>query len=98
MKIRPEYSICCGDQETSTQYFVVSKEGGAREAVSPGERNGESGGRCLQPRGSPLFAHMQPRFSMIEVELDAAQNFVVDDVLIAQLDDRSAFYVERVLL
>jgi len=45
-----------------------------------------------------LLAHMQPRFGMIEVELDAAQNFVIDDILIAQLDDRPAFHVESVLL
>ena len=41
---------------------------------------------------------MQPRFGMIEVELDAAQYFVVDDILIAQPNDRSALYIERVLL
>ena len=41
---------------------------------------------------------MQPRFGMIEVELDATQNFVIDDKLIAQLNDRPALHVERVLL
>src|SRR5580704_19412293 len=41
---------------------------------------------------------MQPRFGMIEVELDTTQNFVIDDKLIAQSDDRPALHVERVLL
>src|SRR5271169_5142896 len=45
-----------------------------------------------------LLAHMQPRFGMIEVELDTTQNFVIDDKLIAQPDDRPALHVERVLL
>ena len=41
---------------------------------------------------------MQPRFGMIEVALDAAQNFVVDDVFVAQLNDRPALHIESVLL
>ena len=35
---------------------------------------------------------------MIEVALDAAQNFVIDDILIAQLNNRPALHIERVLL
>ena len=35
---------------------------------------------------------------MIEVVLDAAQNFVIDDILIAQLNNRPALHIERVLL
>jgi hypothetical protein len=45
-----------------------------------------------------LLADMQSRFSMIQVDLDAAQNFVIDDKLIAQLNDRPAFHIERFLL
>jgi hypothetical protein len=45
-----------------------------------------------------LLADMQSRFGMIQVDLDAAQNFVIDDKLIAQLNDRPAFYIERFLL
>jgi hypothetical protein len=45
-----------------------------------------------------LLADMQSRFSMIQVDLDATQNFVIDDKLIAQLNDRPAFHIERFLL
>jgi hypothetical protein len=45
-----------------------------------------------------LLAHMQPGFGMIQVELDATQNFVIDDILITQPNDRPALHVERVLL
>lgn len=41
---------------------------------------------------------MQPRFGMIEVELDTTQNIVIDDVLVAQLNDRPALNIERRLL
>jgi|HubBroStandDraft_2_1064218.scaffolds.fasta_scaffold214436_2 hypothetical protein len=41
---------------------------------------------------------MQPGFGMIQVELDATQNFVIDDILITQPNDRPALHVERVLL
>jgi hypothetical protein len=45
-----------------------------------------------------LLADMQSRFGMIQVNLDAAQNFVIDDKLIAQLNDRPAFHIKRFLL
>ena len=41
---------------------------------------------------------MQPRFGMVEVDLDAPQNFVIDDKLIAQPNDCAALHIERVLL
>ena len=45
-----------------------------------------------------LLADMHSRFGMIQVNLDAAQNFVIDDKLIAQLNDRPAFHIKRFLL
>src|ERR1700740_48951 len=45
-----------------------------------------------------LIRAMQPRFGMIEVALNAAQNFVIDDIFIAQLNNGPAFHIERVLL
>jgi len=41
---------------------------------------------------------MQPCFGMINVALNAAQNFVIDDIFIAQLNNRPAFDIECVLL
>jgi hypothetical protein len=41
---------------------------------------------------------MQPRLGMVEVGLDAPQNFVIDDKLIAQPNDCATLHIERVLL
>src|ERR1700730_5130169 len=40
----------------------------------------------------------QARLGQIEIALDAAQRVIIDDVLVAQMDDRFAFGVERFLL
>src|SRR5258708_29735688 len=40
----------------------------------------------------------QSRFGVIEVELDTTQNIVIDDILVAQLNDRPALNIERRLL
>jgi hypothetical protein len=61
-------------------------------------RNRKRSCRLLGKLCSVLLADMQSRFSMIQVDLDAAQNFVIDDKLIAQLNDRPAFHIEGFLL
>src|ERR1700730_2851211 len=40
----------------------------------------------------------QPRLGQIEIALNPAQCIIIDDALVAQMDDRFAFGVERFLL
>src|SRR6266705_6027808 len=40
---------------------------------------------------------LQPDFGQINVALDAAQNLVVDDLAVAELDDGVAFRLERLM-
>ena len=37
------------------------------------------------------------RLSEIDITLDAAQHFITDDIFVAELDDRVAFFIERQL-
>jgi len=57
----------------------------------------EAQGHFRRPADS-LVVSVQPCFGMIEVALNAAQNFIIDDIFIAQLNNRPAFHIERVLL
>src|SRR5438552_15029677 len=45
---------------------------------------------CANPPGTISFMPPQPRFRQIDVALDAPQDFVVDDVLVAETQNHVA--------
>ena len=51
--------------------------------------------RCRRKARQSLLMLPQPGFRQINVPLDAAQDFVADDALVAELKNRPAFHAER---
>src|SRR3984893_10462122 len=83
----------CSRSATDRRRFRLCRRAAS---ASPGGAlsRSEAQGHFRRPADS-LVVSVQPCFGMIEVALNAAQNFIIDDIFIAQLNNRPAFHIER---